>query len=115
MYTDMEKKRKYHAKHYQENKELYKARSLESRKRLRKERQEYVRNLKTITPCADCDTNYPYWIMDFDHYTGDKDGQISRMVSDQSMKKLKAEIAKCEIVCSNCHRERTHQRASLAE
>ena len=46
--------------------------------------------------------------MDFDHVRGNKCGIISRMTSaPMSAAKLLAEIAKCEVVCANCHRRRT--------
>jgi len=32
------------------------------------------------------------------------------LISTLSKKKIDEEIAKCEIVCSNCHRVRTHKR-----
>jgi hypothetical protein len=32
------------------------------------------------------------------------------LIPTLSKKKIDEEIAKCEIVCSNCHRIRTHQR-----
>ena len=108
-YSDPQKERAFQARHYQEHKDLYKARAAESSKKLRKERQEYVRTVKNETPCADCQVSYPYWVMDFDHLH-DKEHKISLMVSGYSMKKLKAEIDKCEIVCANCHRDRTHAR-----
>lgn len=47
--------------------------------------------------------------MDFDHLS-DKTSSINKLVTNGSMKKLLVEIAKCEIVCSNCHRSRTHAR-----
>ena len=59
-------------------------------------------------PCVDCGIKYPYYVMDFDHVKGEKVGNIGSMKS--SLLQAKLEIAKCEVVCSNCHRERTHIR-----
>jgi predicted HNH restriction endonuclease len=49
--------------------------------------------------------------MDFDHRPGEtKAFEISQMLGKVSMETLEAEIAKCDIVCANCHRIRTHRR-----
>ena len=71
---------------------------------------QYLRDLKTKTPCVDCGINYPYYVMDFDHVRGQKHANVMELVSTLSKKKIDEEIAKCEIVCSNCHRIRTHIR-----
>jgi hypothetical protein len=71
---------------------------------------QYLRDLKTKTPCVDCGINYPYYVMDFDHVRGQKHANVMELVSTLSKKKIDLEIAKCEIVCSNCHRIRTHMR-----
>jgi len=71
---------------------------------------QYLRDLKTKTPCIDCGINYPYYVMDFDHVRGRKHANVMELVSTLSKKKIDEEIAKCEIVCSNCHRIRTHVR-----
>jgi hypothetical protein len=47
--------------------------------------------------------------MDFDHVRGVKVTHISQLVQG-NLQKIKDELEKCELVCSNCHRERTHQR-----
>lgn len=71
---------------------------------------KFVYELKERTPCADCGINYPAYIMDFDHLE-DKKYQISNMIqSGYDMPTVQKEIDKCDIVCANCHRERTHQR-----
>lgn len=70
----------------------------------------YIRDLKTKTPCWDCKLNYPYYVMDFDHVRGVKHKNVSELIATLSKKKIDLEIAKCEIVCSNCHRIRTHIR-----
>ena len=68
----------------------------------------YVRTLKESTPCADCGKFYAWCVMDFDHVSGQKESNISTMISNSvGLSKIKKEIEKCEIVCSNCHRIRT--------
>ncbi len=62
-------------------------------------------------PCADCGGTYPPYIMDFDHINPDvKEHNVARLRQAGSRDKLRQEIAKCEVVCANCHRERTHKR-----
>lgn len=74
-------------------------------------RSKYVANLKSTTPCADCQTSYPAYVMDFDHLPQYKKFKnVSNLMANYSNSTLLREIAKCEIVCANCHRERTHNR-----
>ncbi len=50
--------------------------------------------------------------MEFDHL-GDKIMDIARMTnSGCSVERLLAEVAKCELVCANCHRVRTWNRTN---
>jgi hypothetical protein len=49
--------------------------------------------------------------MDFDHVRGSKSGLISEMVAGgRPWSVIEDEIAKCDLVCSNCHRYRTFAR-----
>lgn len=63
-------------------------------------------------PCADCGIQYPPYVMHFDHRPGET--KIANVSSAQvllgTMERLMAEIAKCDVVCANCHAERTHRR-----
>jgi hypothetical protein len=53
--------------------------------------------------------------MDFDHVMGDKAGGIGQMVSSGfPLARIRAEIAKCEVVCAVCHRIRTFTRLGLS-
>jgi len=70
----------------------------------------YIRDLKENSPCRDCGKFYPYYVMDFDHVRGKKHANVMELIPTLSKKKIDEEIAKCEIVCSNCHRIRTHVR-----
>lgn len=89
---------------YEANKATVAAKKNRKRERLK----QMIREAKAV-PCADCGETYPHYVMDFDHL-GEKDVIVSRLVAHGSVRKLEEEIAKCEVVCSNCHRERTHQR-----
>lgn len=73
--------------------------------------RKVVRDAKS-KPCADCGNSYPSYVMDFDHRDGEeKLFNIGMMVSTRpSMEAFLAEIAKCDVVCSNCHRIRTWNR-----
>lgn len=61
-------------------------------------------------PCADCGVSYPPYVMDFDHIDPEnKTDKISTMRRKRmAFAIIEAEIAKCEVVCANCHRERTN-------
>lgn len=75
--------------------------------------KEYVWTLKR-NPCTDCGQSYHPFVMDFDHIGDDKVYNIYEMVhSGYSLETVKAEIAKCELVCANCHRLRTGIRAGI--
>ena len=62
-------------------------------------------------PCLDCGDRFPSCSMDFDHRDpGTKRYTISRMIGRAGEARIMAEVAKCDIVCANCHRERTYRR-----
>lgn len=73
---------------------------------------EYLDQLKTNRPCADCGRIFPSCSMDFDHIKGHKKFSIGSGRS-MSKKKVLQEINKCELVCANCHRVRTKLRHLL--
>lgn len=54
--------------------------------------------------------------MDFDHLDpSSKLANISQMViKNREIAEILAEAKKCEVVCANCHRERTHRRYAAA-
>lgn len=70
--------------------------------------REWMADLKA-NPCKDCGRTLRPEAMDFDHIQGEKDTQISDMWS-YSRERVVAELEKCELVCANCHRERTWRR-----
>jgi hypothetical protein len=92
--------------HYRSNKRQY----LERNARTNARHRALIRSAKS-RPCADCGVQYPYYVMDFDHRDGATKSFILSDVPRATSKSLIREIEKCDVVCANCHRERTHQRA----
>jgi hypothetical protein len=67
--------------------------------------------LRTV-PCADCGGRFAQCLMDFDHRDPTTKVRIvTRMICGSTTRML-AEVAKCDIVCANCHRFRTFMRRS---
>lgn len=80
---------------------------------LRQKKEVFVERAKDH-PCADCGRKFPRVAMDFDHVRGEKKRDVAQMVNGAwSIETLLEEIAKCELVCSNCHRVRTALRNHL--
>ncbi len=72
---------------------------------------EVLRAAKNV-PCMDCKIKYPQYAMDFDHRPGtEKQFTIGNAkASKKCMWRIHEEITKCDVVCANCHRMRTHER-----
>lgn len=74
-----------------------------------KERNWKIINDARSKPCLDCNGEFLPFQMDFDHTSDDKEYNVTQMATF-SEAALIAEIAKCEVVCANCHRLRTYNR-----
>jgi len=98
--------KEWHAKYYVE----HKGHILNQQKRVRIERRHAINFIKSA-PCFDCGDAYPPYVMDFDHVRGTKVKNVSRMIVETvPFTRIMEEISKCDLVCANCHRERTHIR-----
>jgi hypothetical protein len=71
------------------------------------ENRKIVDKIKSA-PCMDCQLKFKPHQMDFDHLSN-KIKDVSKMMLGNT-EKLLEEIRKCDLVCANCHRERTFQR-----
>ncbi|MGH7894856.1 MAG: hypothetical protein ACREQL_09315, partial [Candidatus Binatia bacterium] len=74
-----------------------------------------VAELKLKAGCADCGYNSHPDALEFDHVPGRgaKVAPVSALVgNDRAWPAIAAEIAKCDVVCANCHRIRTANRRS---
>lgn len=74
--------------------------------------QEFIYGYLSESVCADCG-EYDFSVLTFDHVRGEKKTEVSAMVSQgYSIEAIMDEIAKCDIVCFNCHMRREQQRRS---
>ncbi len=99
-----EAKKKYQKEYYQKNKDKYYDYNVKSRN----PRKELLEKIKSV-PCMDCGISYPTYIMDLDHRDpSTKKSNVSRLVRQGAWDDFIAEIEKCDVICANCHRERTY-------
>lgn len=94
-----------HRRHYLANKDKVKQKNIRSKVVI----SEFLRSCKD-RPCADCGQSYPYWVMDFDHLHSKNFNLGSAPTRRLGMDRIKKEVEKCEVVCSNCHRTRSYNR-----
>jgi hypothetical protein len=94
-------------KEYAENPEKFRTMKNERCARVRSDLQAY----KMERGCTDCGYNAHPSALDFDHRPGtEKCFNIMSKGISMSSEKLWDEVAKCEVVCANCHRIRTTER-----
>lgn len=99
--------RKYSQLHYQKHKKKHLERRKLNKYNERKLKRDVIRSLKS-QPCQDCSVQYPYYVMQFDHRIPSlKSFTISNDIDRYSLSCILEEITKCDVVCANCHAERT--------
>ncbi len=96
-YKDKSKHLTYSKEHYWANKESYQVRN-----KAQRERTAIIIEEAKQSGCALCNEKDSS-CLDF-HHLGDKDRTISQM-RGMNDDRVKAEISKCVILCSNCHRK----------
>lgn len=72
--------------------------------------RRYFQQAKLERGCADCGYNAHPAALDFDHLPGVVKLYRVACMAGMSRSLIDAEIAKCEVVCANCHRIRTVER-----
>lgn len=67
--------------------------------------KDLITDLKTQTLCVDCHLRWHPRVMDFHHVRGTKSFAIAKSAG-YGWDRVREEIAKCDLLCSNCHRIR---------
>src|ERR671939_658014 len=92
--------REYQRKWYANNKQLQVRRVRVNTVRRRDRSADWINQFK-CRPCADCGGEFPPYLMDFDHVSGEKLDDICGMrMRTMSREAILAEIEKCEVVCA---------------
>lgn len=119
-YDTLEKKRAYSKWYYQTHKAEHYARVARwrqgNRQKIRgyadvrqRERTAKIQTIKLASGCLDCGYRADPVALQFDHVRGQKLFNIGHEPT-RTWPVMEAEIAKCEVVCANCHAIRTHKR-----
>jgi hypothetical protein len=97
-----EEKKEYNKKHYRANK----ARSVERNRKRRAALTKWFKEYKKTLKCNRCPENHSA-CLDFHHKDPTKkESNLSRVANHKwSRARILAEIAKCEVLCANCHRK----------
>jgi hypothetical protein len=78
-------------------------------------RGAWLVSLKAGRPCTDCGRIFPHQVLQWDHRPGtEKLGELSGDFRTRTRAEILAEIAKCDLVCANCHAIRTFSRSGWA-
>lgn len=92
--------KQYMNDHYNKNKTTY----IDYSKTKQKHNKEWFNEFKSTLKCTQCGENHPA-VLDFHHVDPNtKDKNVSDMMKF-SIKKIKEEVNKCIVLCSNCHRK----------
>jgi hypothetical protein len=102
----------YGKEHYVANRQRYIDQARMQKQKLALARTTYLIEFFETHPCVDCGETDPV-VLEFDHLR-DKLFDIGQALPYRNWQSVLDEIAKCEVVCANCHRRRTaHRRGSV--
>ena len=100
----------YDHEYYERTEQRLNEKRRANRRAFSRTRGKWLRSLKA-GPCTDCRGVFPSEAMEWDNLPGTvKLGEISTRLRARSAEVILAEIAKCELVCANCHAVRTRSR-----
>ena len=99
----------YGRAHYLANRQKYIDAEAERKRARAQVRTEWLIAFFEESPCVDCGERDPV-VLEFDHLR-DKRFEITNQFASRNWQEILDEIAKCEVVCANCHRRRTAIRA----
>ena len=97
--------RKHSLAYYRKNKPAQLLRNKNKKQQIR----DYISMYKEFHGCMDCGGKFPSYVLDLDHRDPkEKKFTPSRLARNNSWQQMIDELEKCDVVCANCHRVRTH-------
>jgi hypothetical protein len=107
-FKEPEKRREYRRKWYEEHRNSEKKHVKNRKELIRKWILNYKKNLR----CSICSESHPA-ILDFHHKWG-KEFTVNYLVANgYSVERIKRELEKCVVLCSNCHRKLHYKNKKL--
>ena len=111
-FKDREKQREASRRHYAKHRDKVIAKAKVLSKKAKDRARAYINDYLKANPCVDCGET-DIIVLEFDHVG--EEGTKKFNISDATrlgygMPKSKAEMAKCEVRCANCHRKKTYER-----
>ena len=102
-------KNEYTRIHYQENKEYY----IEKRARQKHDSKQWLQDLKSNLKCNRCVEDHIACLQFHHKDPNQKEITITQAVaSGWSKNRIRDEMAKCEVLCANCHAKEHHLNVS---
>ena len=103
---DLGKRREYQKLYHKKTWQQRRQKHIENKNLRRRALAKWLLEYKLGLKCSNCSENDPR-CLDFDHQ-GNKFKAVSTLVSEAwSKKRVMDEIAKCKVLCANCHRKKT--------
>lgn len=90
--------------HYAANRQYYVSKAQTRNRETSNLTRQWVENFLRENPCCDCG-NADIRVLEFDHRNpSSKRAEVSVLVANgYSLETVKAEVAKCDVRCANCH------------
>ena len=102
--------RAYSRDHYYRNKEYYRKKN----RRLRQRAKKFIEETKLHLKCAKCSENH-IACLEFHHNDpSKKEFNVSALRDTWSLERIKEEMEKCTVLCSNCHKKLHYEEKRMA-
>lgn len=99
-------KREYDRQYHKNRSQELKVRKVELQKIRRIENRQFIFNFLSSNPCEVCGESDPI-VLEFDHIDQSEKYKAVSVMVEHSLDRIKEEIAKCRVLCANCHRRHT--------
>jgi len=105
--------REYNREYYQRNRAHLLDKQREKNRRFAESRRKWITDYKKTLECVRCGENHPATLTFHHKDRSEKSFEIANAIRfGVSLKRLVAEIEKCEVLCANCH-AKEHWRVCL--